>query len=46
MKHLDLGVLDDDVLLFGGPYSNLQDLRTEPPVTGSALRGIHLLSLR
>jgi len=26
MKHLDLGVLDDDVLLFGGPYSNLQAL--------------------
>jgi len=26
MKHLDLGVLDDDVLLFGGPYSNIQAL--------------------
>ncbi|MEH6644905.1 metallophosphoesterase family protein [Sulfitobacter sp.] len=26
MKHLDLGVLDDDVPLFGGPYSNLQAL--------------------
>lgn len=26
MKHHDLGVLDGDVLLFGGPYSNLQAL--------------------
>ncbi len=26
MKHTDLGVLDDAVLLFGGPYSNLQAL--------------------
>lgn len=24
MKHCDLGVLDGDLLLFGGPYSNLQ----------------------
>ena len=24
MKHRDLGVLDGDVLLFGGAYSNLQ----------------------
>lgn len=24
MKHCDLGVLDDDLLLFGGAYSNLQ----------------------
>lgn len=26
MKHHDLGVLDGDVLLFGGPYSNVQAL--------------------
>lgn len=26
MKHHDLGVLDEDVILFGGPYSNLQAL--------------------
>ena len=26
MKHSDLGVLDDAVLLFGGPYSNVQAL--------------------
>ncbi|KEJ88346.1 metallophosphoesterase family protein [Sulfitobacter donghicola] len=24
MKHVDLGVLDGDLLVFGGPYSNLQ----------------------
>ena len=26
MKHRDLGVLDQDVLLFGGPYGNRQAL--------------------
>lgn len=26
MRHVDLGVLDDPVLLFGGPYSNAQAL--------------------
>lgn len=26
MRHLDLGILDDPVLLFGGPYSNAQAL--------------------
>ncbi len=26
MKHRDLGVLDGDLILFGGPYSNLQAL--------------------
>ncbi|RKE93980.1 metallophosphoesterase family protein [Sulfitobacter guttiformis] len=38
MKHRDLGVLDGDVLLFGGPYSNLQ--ATQAVLAQARLRGI------
>lgn len=38
MKHCDLGVLDGDLLLFGGPYSNLQ--ATEAVLAQAQLRGI------
>ena len=38
LKHLDLGVLDDTVLLFGGPYSNAQAMQAL--VAKAAVRGI------
>ena len=38
MKHSDLGVLDGDLLLFGGPYSNLQ--ATQAVLTQANVRGI------
>lgn len=38
MKHRDLGVLDGDVMLFGGPYSNLQ--ASDALFAQAAARGI------
>lgn len=38
MKHRDLGVLEGDVLLFGGPYGNLQ--ATEAVLAQARTRGI------
>ena len=38
MKHADLGALDGPVLLFGGPYSNVQAL--DAVIAAAAARGI------
>ncbi len=37
MRHQDLGVMDEDVFLFGGPYSNVQALNAFFEVAGSCL---------